>query len=233
KRMVREDQDEDRLENLDELLSSIRFYESVRTPEESTLADYLQDIALYTNDDHRKDTPTLKLMTIHQAKGLEFPYVFIIGLSEGVFPNMRSIREGKKNGEEEERRLMYVAITRAEKALFLTESEGFNISTKMSKYPSRFLAEIKQNLVVTEGVVPEELWKGTRGLTHVLDQEDFSAERAAYASPFHVGDTVTHPVFGEGVIVGANKDYTSFDVQFDSGAIRTLRSGFLSQADLP
>ena len=233
KRMVREDQDEDRLENLDELLSSIRFYESVRTPEESTLADYLQDIALYTNDDHRKDTPTVKLMTIHQAKGLEFPYVFVTGLSEGIFPNMRSIREGKKNGEEEERRLMYVAITRAEKALFLTESEGFNISSKMAKYPSRFLAEIKRNLVVTEGVVPEELWKGTRGLSHVLDQEDFGAERAAYASPFKVGDLVTHPVFGEGVIVAANKDYTSFDVRFDSGAIRTLRAGFLSQADLP
>ncbi len=233
KKMVREDQDEDRLENLDELLSSIRFYESVRTPEESTLADYLQDIALYTNDDHRKDTPTLKLMTIHQAKGLEFPYVFITGLSEGIFPNMRSIREGKKNGEEEERRLMYVAVTRAEKALFLTESEGFNISSKTNKYPSRFLAEIKPDLVVTEGVVPEELWKGTRNLTHVLDQEDFSAERAAYASPFHVGDIVRHAVFGEGVIVSANKDFTSFDVQFDSGAIRTLRASFITLADLP
>ena len=197
KKMVREDQDEDRLENLDELLSSIRFYESVRTPEESTLADY------------------------------------ITGLSEGIFPNMRSIREGKKNGEEEERRLMYVAITRAEKALFLTESEGFNISSKTNKYPSRFLAEIKPDLVVTEGVVPEELWKGTRNLTHVLDQEDFSAERAAYASPFHVGDIVRHAVFGEGVIVSANKDFTSFDVQFDSGAIRTLRAGFIQLADLP
>ena len=193
KQMVREDQDEDRLENLDELLSSIRFYESVRTPEESTLADYLQDIALYTNEDHRKDTPTLKLMTIHQAKGLEFPFVFITGLSEGIFPNMRTIREGKKDGEEEERRLMYVAITRAEQALFLTESEGFNISTKTNKYPSRFLAEIKRELVVTEGVVSPELWKGTRNLSHVLD-EDFEDERSGYNdSPFQLGDTVTHP----------------------------------------
>jgi len=233
KQMVREDQDEDRLENLDELLHSIRFYESIRTPEESTLADYLQDIALYTNEDHRKDTPTLKLMTIHQAKGLEFPYVFIIGLSEGIFPNMRTIREGKKDGEEEERRLMYVAITRAEKALFLTESEGFNISTKTNKYPSRFLAEIKRELVVTEGVVSPELWKGTKNLSHVLD-EDFEQERAAYnGSAFQLGDWVTHPVFGEGRIVGTNKDYTSFDVQFDNGALRTLRAGFLKQTDLP
>ena len=233
KKMVREDQDEDRLENLDELLQSIRHYESIRTPEESTLADYLQDIALYTNDDHRKEVPTLKLMTIHQAKGLEFPYVFVTGLSEGVFPNMRSVREAKKNGEEEERRLMYVAITRAEKALFLTESEGFNISTKTNKYPSRFLAEIKRELVVTEGVVPEELWRGTRNLSHVLDEESFDAERAAWESPFHVGDIVTHPVFGEGVVIAANKDCTSFDVQFDSGAIRTLRAAFIKLADLP
>ena len=229
KQMVREDQDEDRLENLDELLHSIRYYESIRTPEESTLADYLQDIALYTNEDHRKDTPTLKLMTIHQAKGLEFPYVFIIGLSEGIFPNMRTIREGKKDGEEEERRLMYVAITRAEQALFLTESEGFNISTKTNKYPSRFLAEIKRELVVTEGVISPELWKGTRNLSHVLD-EDFEEERAEYNnSPFQLGDIVTHPVFGEGKIVGANKDYTSFEVEFDNGTTRTLRAGFLKQ----
>ena len=229
KRMVREDQDEDRLENLDELLSSIRFYESTRTPDESTLADYLQDIALYTNDDHRKDTPTLKLMTIHQAKGLEFPYVFIIGLSEGVFPNMRTIREGKKNGEEEERRLMYVAITRAEKGLFLTESEGYNIATKTSEYPSRFLAEIKRELVVTEGIIQPDLWNGTRNLSHVLDEEDaFSEERAQYQSPFQVGDPVTHPVFGKGIIVSANKDFTSFEVRFDSGSTRTLRAGFLT-----
>ena len=244
KRMVREDQDEDRLENLDELLSSIRFYESVRTPDESTLADYLQDIALYTNDDHRRDTPTLKLMTIHQAKGLEFPYVFITGLSEGIFPNMRTIREGKKNGEEEERRLMYVAVTRAEKALFLTESEGYNISTKTNKYPSRFLAEIRRDLVVTEGVIPPELWKGTRNLSHVLDEEtdphrpvrldaDFEEERAEYNSPFKVGDSVTHPVFGEGVIVSTNKDCSSFEVRFDSGSTRTLRAAFLRQSDLP
>ena len=233
KKMVREDQDEDRLENLDELLNSIRFWESVRTPDESTLADYLQDIALYTNEDHRKEAPTLKLMTIHQAKGLEFPAVFVIGLSEGIFPNMRTIREGKLEGEEEERRLMYVAITRAEKVLFLTESEGFNAAAKTNKYPSRFLTEIKRELFVTEGFVPEELWKRTRNLSHVLDEESFEGERAAYNSPFRPGDTVTHPVFGEGRIVAANKDYSSFDVEFDSGAVRTLRAAFLKQADLP
>ena len=110
------------------------------------------------------------MMTIHQAKGLEFPHVFITGLSEGIFPSMRTIREYKKNGEEEERRLMYVAVTRAEKGLYLTESEGYNQSTRMNKYPSRFLAEIKRTLLVSEGhAVPESLWKGTKNLIHILD----------------------------------------------------------------
>ena len=245
KQSIREDQDEDRLENLDELLSSVKFYESVRTPDESTLSDYLQDIALLTNDDHRRDVPTLKLMTIHQAKGLEFPFVFITGLSEGIFPNLRTIREYKKRGEEEERRLMYVAVTRAEKALFLTESEGFNLSTKMNKYPSRFLAEIKRETVVTEGFIPEELWRGTRNLIHVLDEEldplrpislddaDFTAERAELQSPFRIGDTVTHTVFGEGVIRGANKEWTTFEVEFADGKVRSLRAAFIKPADLP
>ena len=251
KRAIREDQDEDRLENLDELLRSVRFYEEAHAEEEPTLSDWLQDIALYTNADYRKETRVIKLMTIHQAKGLEFPYVFITGLSEGVFPNMRTIREYKKNGEEEERRLMYVAITRAEKALFLTESEGYNVATKMNKYPSRFLAEIKRNMVVVEGTIPEELWRGTRNLIHVLDEENFVPEvlgaavaarsgadgfaddRAAYNSPFQIGTTVRHAIFGEGTIIDASPDFTTFQVRFADGSTRHLRASFLSLPDLP
>ncbi|MBO6083334.1 MAG: UvrD-helicase domain-containing protein [Bacteroidales bacterium] len=251
KRSIREDQDEDRLENLDELLRSVRFYEQAHEGEDPSLASWLQDIALYTNADYRKETRVVKLMTIHQAKGLEFPYVFIVGLSEGIFPNMRTIREYKKNGEEEERRLMYVAITRAEKALFLTESEGFNIATKMSKYPSRFLAEIKRNMVVVEGNIPEELWRGTRNLVHVLDEENFipdvlgaavaaqggadgfGSDRAAYNSPFQIGQTVSHAIFGEGTVLSASDDFSTFRVQFADGSVRHLRASFLHLPDLP
>ena len=241
KKMYREDQDEDRLENIDQLLQSVKFYESTHEAEENRLSEYLQDIALYTNQDYRKDTPTVKMMTIHQAKGLEFPFVFIIGLSEGIFPNMRTIREYKKNGEEEERRLMYVAITRAQKALFLTESEGFNVSTKMNKYPSRFLTEIKREMFVTEGFMPEDLWKGTRNMMHVLDEEtynpgegdDFASERTEYDSPFEVGDVVVHNIFGVGTVVGVNKENTTFEVRFKDGDTRHLRADFLRLQDLP
>ncbi len=241
KKMYREDQDEDRLENIDQLLQSVKFYESTHEVEENRLSEYLQDIALYANQDYRKDTPTVKMMTIHQAKGLEFPFVFIIGLSEGIFPNMRTIREYKKNGEEEERRLMYVAITRAQKALFLTESEGFNASTKMNKYPSRFLTEIKREMFVTEGFMPEDLWKGTRNMMHVLDEEtynpgdrdDFASERTEYDSPFEVGDVVVHNIFGVGTVVGVNKENTTFEVRFKDGDTRHLRADFLRLQDLP
>ena len=245
KRALREDQDEERLENVDELLRSVRFYETSHGEDDVRLSDYLQDIALYTNQDYRKDTPTVKLMTVHQAKGLEFPYVFVIGLSEGVFPSMRTIREYKKNGEEEERRLMYVAVTRAQRALFLTESEGYNVSTKMSKYPSRFLAEIRRDMFVTEGVMPERLWRGTENMRHVLDEESwgsrveasegdpFATERAAYFSPFQAGDTVVHDLFGTGTVVGANKEGSTFQVRFADGSTRHLRADFLRREDLP
>ena len=252
KKLYREDQDEDRLENIDELVKSMRFYEESHEGLEISLSDYLQDIALYSNADYRKESDTVKMMTIHQAKGLEFPHVFITGLSEGIFPSMRTIREYKKNGEEEERRLMYVAVTRAEKGLYLTESEGYNQSTRMNKYPSRFLAEIKQTLLVSEGhAVPESLWKGTKNLIHILDEEnygtaagfisektgdadEFAGERDEYASPFRIGYIVSHKVFGYGEILSASKDWSSFNVRFRDGSERQIRAFFLKPGnDLP
>ena len=252
KKLYREDQDEDRLENIDELVKSMRFYEESHEGLEISLSDYLQDIALYSNADYRKESDTVKMMTIHQAKGLEFPHVFITGLSEGIFPSMRTIREYKKNGEEEERRLMYVAVTRAEKGLYLTESEGYNQSTRMNKYPSRFLAEIKRTLLVSEGhAVPESLWKGTKNLIHILDEEnygtaagfisektgdadEFAGERDEYASPFRIGDIVSHKVFGYGEILSASKDWSSFNVRFRDGSERQIRAFFLKPGnDLP
>lgn len=252
KKLYREDQDEDRLENIDELVKSMRFYEESHEGLEISLSDYLQDIALYSNADYRKESDTVKMMTIHQAKGLEFPHVFITGLSEGIFPSMRTIREYKKNGEEEERRLMYVAVTRAEKGLYLTESEGYNQSTRMNKYPSRFLAEIRRTLLVSEGhAVPESLWKGTKNLIHILDEENygtaagfisektgdadsFAGERDEYASPFRIGDIVSHKIFGYGEILSASKDWSSFNVRFRDGSERQIRAFFLKPGnDMP
>jgi len=146
--ILRQDWDEERLENIEELMSSIIKIEEIYW-EELTLSQYLQDIALYTNLDKEDKKESIKLMTIHQAKWLEFTYVFICDLVEWIFPNKRSIEETKEQGLEEERRLMYVATTRASKWLFLTNSEWFHHSS-WDKIPSRFLHEIDNSLLIIE-----------------------------------------------------------------------------------
>ena len=218
---IRNSGDEDRLDNLAELADSIKLYEEIHEGEDISLTTYLQDIALYTNADYRKDNETVKLMTIHQAKGLEFPYVFVIGMSEGIFPSYRALRE-RSGAIEEERRLMYVAITRAEKALFLTESEGFSFSTDSPKYPSRFIREIEEKWLVTEGDISEELWRGTDKLVQEYKDED--EERPV----FEVGETVKHEVFGEGIILSVIDSGAKYVVKFERGK-RTLMATHLKK----
>lgn len=256
KQLLREDDDTDRLENLTELLQSIKTYEEAHLQDEVLSIDqYLQDIALYTNmdvdpspsikanlskddksSDHKeeKKKDKVRLMTIHQAKGLEFPYVFVSGLSEGIFPSMKTLRERKGDGEEEERRLMYVAVTRAEKELFLTESEGFNAASRLSKYPSRFLREIQRSLFVTEGDMDELLWQESGKMVQYLGL-DFSSNPDAPIPPATVtqdfwpeGTRVRHEVLGEGTIVSYNEARGSYSVAFGNGT-RNIRASFLTR----
>jgi DNA helicase-2/ATP-dependent DNA helicase PcrA len=208
---IRNDEDQERLDNLNELIHSVRDYETAHRDDEPTIEHYLQDIALYTNADYRSDSRRVRLMTIHQAKGLEFKYVFVVGLTEGVFPSHRSIRERKKAAEEEERRLMYVALTRAERALFLTESEGYNGATQGNKYPSRFLSEIGESLVTVEGNLDPSLLEGTRALVEGLNREIELADASADFTP---GARVRHKVFGEGRVIENNREKSSCYVDF-------------------
>ena len=229
KKEYRDDNDEQRLENITELVNSIRLYEQEHIEWESLpLYDYLQDIALYTNADYRKETNKVKLMTVHQSKGLEFPYVFIIGLSDGIFPNARSIRERKKSALEEERRLMYVATTRAEKCLFMTESEGYNVQAQQEKLPSRFLAEIKRELFVTEGEMDEALWQRLQEQVRNEDLGEMSRpdEPAGTPDRMTVGSLVSHKVFGDGEVLEISEN-GSCKVRFDGDKIRFLRSTML------
>lgn len=213
KEKLRLDDDQERLDNLEELLNSVKYYEQANKNEPNLNIDtYLQDIALYTNADYNKDTPTVKLMTIHQAKGLEFPYVFVCGLTEGLFPSHRSIRERRDAALEEERRLMYVAITRAEKMLFLTESEGYSYATKSDKYPSRFLSEIAGNLIQVEGKIDPYLIEGTRKAVEDLDIELHPDKDLK----FKKGDMVNHKYFGIGKILSCNKENRTYKVKFKS-----------------
>ena len=109
---LRESEDTERLDNVVELQNSILSYENEHKDDEDfSLKTYLQDISLYTNVDAKDKEDSIKLMTIHQSKGLEFPYVFLIGCNEGVMPNQRCVSETRREGLEEERRLAYVAVT--------------------------------------------------------------------------------------------------------------------------
>lgn len=211
---LRADEDEERLENLMELASSIEYYEEEHKDDEDlSLEKYLQDIALYTNADYRRDGSAVRLMTVHQSKGLEFEFVFVCGLTEGIFPNHRAIRERRKSAEEEERRLMYVAVTRAERALFLTESEGFSNAIKGAKYPSRFLVEIADGLTEVEGDLDPALLDLAKDMVRRLNQETEPESEAA----FKVGDKVRHRVFGEGEVIESAPERDAYKVRFAKG----------------
>lgn len=226
-KMYREIGEDERLENIDELKQSVKDYEFTYNESDIvTLDNYLQDIALFTNADYKESGDTVKLMTIHQAKGLEFPYVFICGLSEGIFPSHRSIRERNKRAEEEERRLMYVAVTRAENALFLTESEGYSQATKSDKFPSRYITEIKDGLLQIDGEIDNTMLKNLlAGTNRVVDK------LATELSPnkFNIGDRVKNKYFGEGTIIEKSSD-TSYKVKFPIGN-RNVQSASLTRCD--
>ena len=140
--MLRTEGSQERLDNLAELKQSVYEYET-SCGEENTLENYLAHVALMTNADTDSGKNAVKLMTVHAAKGLEFPYVFLSGLEEGVFPSKKT---ATLEGMEEERRLAFVAFTRAEKALFLIDSEGRNLDGSY-RYPSRFIFNVDKSLL--------------------------------------------------------------------------------------
>lgn len=211
--LYRMDEREDRLENIAELINSMKEYELSHDEDDDRLLDaYLQEIALYTNVDAANDKDKVRLMTIHQSKGLEFSTVFITGLTEGVFPNHRSIRERRKDGEEEERRLMYVAVTRARKMLYLSESEGYMNDNGALKYPSRFISEIPEVLLTIEGKPDPALFEGTRNMVNMLNSELGEGDE----SPMSPGTAVEHKIFGTGVIVSFDPAARSYRVRFQN-----------------
>ena len=219
KEQIRSDGDEDRLENLQALVDSIQYYEETKGEDGVTLADYLQDVALYTNADYRREGDAVRLMTIHQAKGLEFRCVFVIGLTEGLFPSYRTIRERGQAGAEEERRLMYVAATRAKEQLYLTESEGYSSSLRQEKFPSRFLLEAGRENFTTEGRMDERLWAEARGAVG----EEWPAEDMPVPFASGMGERVWHPIFGVGTVL-TMEESGECRVAFNGGEFSLRRS---------
>ena len=213
-RMLRTKGSQERLDNLAELKQSVYEYET-SCGEESTLEHYLAHIALFSNSDAAETGDKVRMMTVHTAKGLEFPYVFLCAMNEGIFPSKKT---RTLPAMEEERRLAFVAMTRAEKGLYLTEAEGRNFDGS-PRYPSRFLLDIDPALLTYTEKPREGLIAEARD--YIAYTERFLSEDA-HTPRFAVGQRVKHSVFGTGVILDVDTAKSAYLVQFDE--IPTPRS---------
>ena len=206
-RALRTEGSQERLDNLAELKQSIYEYEN-SCGEECTLEHYLTHVALFTNSDAGSQGDKVKLMTVHAAKGLEFPYVFLCGMNEGIFPS-RKVRT--LQGMEEERRLAFVALTRAERGLYLSEADGRNFDGS-PRYPSRFLLDIDQKLLHFTQEPPEGLIREVRSYVE-SSQRYLPEDDSSIILP--TGQRVRHAVFGDGTVLDADLDKAAHIVQFD------------------
>src|SRR5215208_5771470 len=190
-----------RIENLQELVEVTREYDAGNP--EGTLADFLQQISLVADTDQlRDDEGVVTLMTLHNAKGLEYPIVFMIGMEEGVFPHSRALDEG---GLEEERRLCYVGITRAQRDLYLTYARSRTVfGARDYGLRSRFLDEIPSDLTDEERAAPDTSWSRGGGGGAIERASGWTAPGADEPAPvaYRLGDEVVHAAFGDGVVTG-------------------------------
>ena len=216
--MLNKNLEENRIDNIHELQRSIYEFEN-QNPDLATIENYLQEIALYTDSDDNDDSQYVSLMTIHMAKGLEFDYVFVLGLSEGIFPSFRALSESDE-GIEEERRLAYVAFTRAKKQLYLTDSEGFSFVTDSPKISSRFVEEIGKEGIKHLGTKPR--FKTSNYINTNLSKDELVGNNQV--SDWASGDFVIHDTFGKGVVVKVNGN--TLDIAFELPAgLKTLMAG--------
>ena len=201
-----------KLENVKELKSSIQSYLANTT--EPSLSGFLEEISLYTDlEQYNEGDDAVVMMTIHSAKGLEFPHVFLVGFEDGLFPGMRAI--GDREEMEEERRLCYVAITRAKKSLTISHARMRMIYGRTaSALPSRFLQEIPESCIVKRGGYRPQVQESRRENyeKHISKSHAYlsSAIRAQAASStpapeFNKGDMVMHAAFGKGMVLSVIK----------------------------
>ncbi len=207
--MLRTEGAQDRLDNLAELKQSVFEYETT-CGEEVGLEDYLKHIALFTNaDSDSGQEDKVKLMTVHAAKGLEFPYVFLCGMNEGIFP---SRKVHTLEGMEEERRLAFVAMTRAKKRLYISEAGG-NTFEGIPRYPSRFIMDIDPELIEFTEQPNEKMMASVRKF---IENESRHLKGAEKLNLLEKGQRVEHAILGAGTILDINLDEESYLVKFDS-----------------
>ena len=212
-----------RLENIEELKTSILTYQN--EAEEASLGGFLEEISLYTDvDKYEPDQDTVMLMTVHSAKGLEFRNVFLVGMEQGVFPGNRSL--STPQDLEEERRLAYVALTRAKEKLTLTTAASRMLfGMTMRNPPSQFLEEKTSRRQSKRGI-PAGNAESVQSISLLQQQMAASKKRVYQAQPkeFHVGERVRHAVFGDGTVLSITKmaNDAMLEVGFDQVGTKRL-----------
>lgn len=220
-----------RLENIEELKTSILTYQN--EAEETSLGGFLEEISLYTDvDKYEPDQDTVMLMTVHSAKGLEFRNIFLVGMEQGVFPGNRSL--STPQDLEEERRLAYVALTRAKEKLTLTTAASRMLfGMTMRNPPSQFLEEIDKSLLEektsrrqSKRGIPAGNAESVQSISLLQQQMAASKKRVYQAQPkeFHVGERVRHAVFGDGTVLSITKmaNDAMLEVGFDQVGTKRL-----------
>lgn len=221
---------EARIENIGELKTNlIKYEEAAELPE---LAGFLEEVALYTDLDRLEETDSVLMMTLHSAKGLEFPSVFVVGMEEGVFPGMQAIYD--MNEMEEERRLAYVGMTRAKRNLYLTAAAsrmifGQTSHNRLSRFVEEIPEEYKEFFDETERRrqnVSYHFEEAPSGKIHA--EKTFAAPPKTEQISFKTGDRVRHKVFGGGTVLSASPmaGDTMLEIAFDSKGTKKLMANF-------
>jgi DNA helicase-2/ATP-dependent DNA helicase PcrA len=216
--VLNEENGEERWENIQELSTVARDYDELSPAE--ALTAFLEKVSLVSDvDELDEKIDATTLITLHQAKGLEFPVVFIVGMEEGLLPHHRSMEDPDEL--EEERRLCYVGITRAQQRVYLLHTYRRNLfGGSVSTLPSRFLQDIPKQLIAGKGLWGEE----TDEFTPITTLYSRSAVKPLSSLKLEIGDRVQHKMFGQGVVINlsTNKDDQEITVAFDSAGVRHL-----------
>lgn len=206
-----------RLENLEEFKSITRSYE-----EEVgivSLESFLDEITLVSDvSEHTDGNDKVTLMTVHAVKGLEFDYVFVVGMEEEVFPHFNAIYEGDRSAIEEERRLCYVAITRAKKELYLLNAKRRMLfGNSQSNPPSRFIEEIDPKYIDDVNRENNKIIKKT---SKVVREKMFNDHEVN----FEIGDMISYPKYGEGVVVAIDKSIITVAFPYPHGTVKLMKN---------
>ncbi|MBQ9854162.1 MAG: UvrD-helicase domain-containing protein [Bacilli bacterium] len=205
-----------RLENLEEFKSITKSYEDEYGV--ISLSDFLNEVSLVSDiSEHQDGNNKVSLMTIHSVKGLEFDNVFVIGMEEGIFPHYNSINEGTNSAIEEERRLCYVAITRAKKNLWLLNAKKRMLfGNTQTNLPSRFMDEIDSKYLDIENN-KKSLFSG---IVNIKREDKITNENVSYEA----GDHVNHTEFGEGVVITVDKSIMTIAFPHPHGIKKIMKN---------